>query len=66
MSDQEKRELLEASKATLAALVAAVSLLKRGSKKAAPSNTMFDIMIADYEKAIEAARAAIAKAEGRP
>lgn len=61
-----KRDLLEASKATLAALVAAVSLLKRGSKKAAPSDTMFDIMIADYEKAIEAGRAAIAKAEDRP
>lgn len=56
-------ELLEAAKSTTAALVAAVSLLKRGSKKVAPSNTMFDIMIADYEKAIETARSAIAGAE---
>lgn len=43
----------------LASLVAAVSLLKRGSKKAAPSNRMFDQMIADYERAIERGRAAL-------
>lgn len=57
--------LLESAKSTTAALVAAVSLLKRGSKKAAPSDKMFDTMIADYENAIEAARAAISQAEGR-
>lgn len=58
-------DLLEGLKSTTASLVAAVSLLKRGTKKAAPSDTMFDMMIADYEKAIEAGRSAIAKAEGR-
>ena len=43
----------------LASLVAAVSLLKRGSKKAAPSDKMFDMMIADYERSIERGRAAL-------
>jgi hypothetical protein len=43
----------------LSSLVAAVSLLKRGSKKAAPSNRMFDQMIADYEGAIDRGRAAL-------
>lgn len=43
----------------LASLVAAVSLLKRGSKKAAPSDRMFDQMIADYERSIERGRAAL-------
>lgn len=41
----------------LASLVAAVSLLKRGSKKAAPSDKMFDQMIIDYERSIERGRA---------
>lgn len=41
----------------LSSLVAAVSLLKNGSKKAAPSNRMFDQMIADYERSIERGRA---------
>lgn len=58
-------EMLEALKATTAHLIAAVSLLKRGSKKAAPSDTMFNMMIADREKAIEQGRAIISKAEGR-
>lgn len=49
--------LLESFKEVLAYLVAATSLLKAGGKKAAPSNKMFDIMVADYEKAIEAGRA---------
>lgn len=40
-------------------LIAAVSLLKSGSKKAAPSDKMFDEMIADYERAIERGRAAL-------
>ncbi len=40
----------------LSSLVAAVSLLKRGSKKAAPSDKMFDQMISDYERAIERGR----------
>lgn len=41
----------------LVSLVAAVSVLKCGSKKAAPSDRMFDQMIADYEGSIERGRA---------
>lgn len=43
----------------LAGLIAATSLLKRGSKKAAPSDKMFDQMVADYESAAFRARAAL-------
>ena len=47
-------------KDVLASLVAAVSLLKRSpSKAAAPSNRMFDMMIADYERSIERGRASL-------
>lgn len=59
-AEADKARLSEALRSTLASLVAAVSLLKRGSKKAAPSNKMFDQMILDYEKSIEEARAALA------
>ncbi|HEX3587762.1 MAG TPA: hypothetical protein VH024_17315 [Candidatus Angelobacter sp.] len=40
----------------LANLVAAVSLLERGSKKAAPSDKMFDQMIVDYKRSIARGR----------
>ena len=52
----------DAHKGALAALVASVSLLERGGKKAAPSNHMFQMMIADYKKAIDISRAALAAA----
>jgi len=42
-----------------ARLVAAVSLLERGGKKAAPSNRMFNQMIVDYKNCIERSRAAL-------
>lgn len=54
----------EACHDALSSLVAAVSLLKRGSKKAAPSAKMFDRMIMDYEAAIERTRAALRQKEG--
>lgn len=44
---------------TAASLAAAISLLERGgnaSKKAAPSDKMFDLMLADYRKSLSAAR----------
>jgi hypothetical protein len=41
---------------TLASLVAAVSLLEGGGKKAAASDKMFDQMVIDYNKTIEKAR----------
>lgn len=49
----------EALEDTLASLVAAHSLLSRSSKKAAPSDKMFDQMMADYAESIERARAAL-------
>lgn len=52
----------DAHKGALAALVASVSLLERGGKKAAPSNHMFQMMIADYKKAIDISRVALAAA----
>lgn len=49
--------LLEALRDVLPALVAAVSLLERGGKKAAPSDRMFRQMLRDYNAAIERGRA---------
>lgn len=40
----------------MAHLAAAISLLERGSKKAAASDKIFDIMINDYRKSVENAR----------
>lgn len=40
----------------LSSLTAAVSLLERGGKKAAPSDKMFTQMLIDYNGAIERAR----------
>ena len=42
-----------------ASLAAAISLLERGSKKAAPSDKMFDQMLKDYKKSLNAARATL-------
>lgn len=57
--NQTTREerLLDALREVLPALVAAVSLLERGGKKAAPSDAMFEQMIRDYKAAIERGRA---------
>lgn len=46
-----------------ASLAAAISLLERGSKKAAPSDKMFDMMLSDYQKALAGARATLAPKE---
>lgn len=48
--------LTDVLKGTTAHLASAISLLKRGSKKAAPSDIMFDMMISDYERSLNAAR----------
>lgn len=45
--------LLSGLREVLPALVAAVSLLERGGKKAAPSDKMFALMLSDYKAAIE-------------
>lgn len=54
-------ELIEALKNVTVHLVAAHSLLQRGGKKAAASDKIFNIMLADYEKSFEVGRAAITK-----
>lgn len=58
------QELLGALRNVTVHLIAAHSLLQRGGKKAAASNTIFSMMLADYEKSFEVGRAAVAKATG--
>lgn len=58
-AEAEVARLTEALRATTASLVAAHSLLSRGSKKAAPSDKMFDQMLLDYQKSIDVGRAAL-------
>ena len=55
------QELVESLSDVLAHLVAAHSLLQRGGKKAAPSDTMFMQMLKDYEKSINNGRTILAK-----
>ena len=57
LADNER--LRAALVSTTVSLVAAISLLERGGKKAAPSNTMFLMMLADYQNAVNEARAAL-------
>ena len=52
-------ELEAALKDATVRLVAAISLLERGGKKAAPSNKMFEQMLVDYKNGVERARAAL-------
>jgi hypothetical protein len=47
-----------------ASLAAAISLLERGGRKAAPSNKMFDQMLVDYRNSLERTRATLAEIEG--
>jgi hypothetical protein len=42
-----------------ASLAAAISLLERGGKKAAASDKMFAVMLSDYQKSMDRARAAL-------
>ena len=59
--DAEIAELVGVLGDVTAHLVAAHSLLSRGGKKAAASDTIFKIMLQDYEKSFEAGRKALAK-----
>ena len=59
--DAEVAELVGVLGNVTAHLVAAHSLLSRGGKKAAASDTVFKIMLQDYEKSFEAGRKALAK-----
>lgn len=47
-----------------ASLAAAVSLLERSPKTAAPSDRMFDLMLDDYRKSVELGRATLAAKAG--
>lgn len=58
------KALEEAATDALASLVAAVSLLERGGKRAAPSDKMFAVMLADYNASIERTRAALTRIKG--
>ena len=55
----ENARLREALIDTTASLVASVSLLERGGKKAAPSDKMFAQMLVDYKNSIDRARASL-------
>lgn len=53
------KRVKETIKNLLAHLIAAISLLERGSKKIAPSDKMFDQMLKNYKTAIERNRATL-------
>jgi hypothetical protein len=59
--DAEIAELVGVLGNVTAHLIAAHSLLSSGGKKAAASDTIFKIMLQDYEKSFEAGRKALAK-----
>lgn len=64
--EAENQRLREALLSTAASLAAAVGLLERGGKavkKEAPSDKMFDQMLADYRKSLGDARAALRSTE---
>lgn len=53
----------EALTRTTVSLIAAISLLKGGGKKAAASDKMFEQMLRDYQRAVDLGCAALAKPE---
>jgi hypothetical protein len=57
--DREIAALRKAAISVGASLAAAISLLERGGKKAAPSDKMFKQMLVDYRGSLERARAAL-------
>lgn len=59
--ERVKREAQEALIPALASLAAAISLLERSPKTAAPSDKMFDQMLDDYRKSLEEARSVLQK-----
>jgi hypothetical protein len=61
---QQIERLREVIMEVTVSLIACHSLLSRGGKRAAASNKMFEIMLSDYEKAIEVGRAALQPKDG--
>ena len=59
-------EALEETLPVAGALAAAISLLEKGGKKAAPSDKMFEQMLADYQKTLDEYRATLARIEAEP
>lgn len=57
--ENDNAELQKALTNVCASLVAAISLLEKGGKVAAPSNKMFDQMLMDYKASIDRARAVL-------
>ena len=58
-AEAETARLREAVMPAVASLAAAISLLERSPKTGAASSKMFDIMLNDYGKALDTARAAL-------
>jgi len=58
---EHAQELVEALASVTASLVAATSLLNAGGKSAAASDKMFSVMLDDYGKSVDEARALLAK-----
>ena len=58
-------EAVEVVRDVTPALIAAISLLERGGKRAAASDKMFAQMLKDYSASVKRARAFLAKLEGR-
>ena len=57
-------EALEAGVGVAASLIAAISLLERGGKKAAPSDKMFNQMLVDYKASLARFRNTLAELTG--
>lgn len=57
-------EMAEVLMGTTVSLIAAISLLERGGKKAASSDRMFAHMLSDYQKSVDEARALLARIRG--
>lgn len=57
-------ELYQELISTTASLMAALSLLEKGGRRAAASNKMFEQMLEDYRHRVESARNVLAKARG--
>lgn len=63
---EQVRVLRETGVSVTASLVAAISLLERGGKQAAPSDKMFYQMLDDYHSAVKEFRETFAATEPRP
>ena len=65
LDDPRVKALVERLLDTAASLAAAISLLKRGGKKAAASDKMFAQMLVDYNASLDRARAALKEIKGQ-